>query len=154
MLRIDRKSLQAPARVLDLELAPVNQVDEDTLKVENYDSLWCLSRLDGIPQEISFWDIAEDISVSVQDLRHRLGTERIARNCRSMSPPPSTTASLDATVVICTRDRPTGLRATLASLECQTDSNFQVLVVDNSSSRSASATVVEGLSLPRCEGHS
>ena len=37
MLRIDRKSLQAPARVLDLELAPVNQVDEDTLAVENYD---------------------------------------------------------------------------------------------------------------------
>ena len=28
--------------------------------------------------------------MSVQDLRHRLGTERIARNCRSMSPPPST----------------------------------------------------------------
>lgn len=151
MLRIDRKSLRAPARVLDLELAPVNQVDDDTLKVENYDSLWCLSRLDGIPQEISFWNVAEDMSVSVRDLRHRLGTERIARNCRSMSPPPSTTASLDATVVICTRDRPTGLRATLASLECQTDSNFQVLVVDNSSSRSASATVVERLSLPRRE---
>jgi glycosyltransferase involved in cell wall biosynthesis len=151
MLRIDRKSLRAPARVLDLELLPVNRLDESPLTVENYEALWCLSRIDGIPQEISFWDVAEDVSVSIQVLRDRLDTERIVDNRGSMRSLPPTAASLDATVVICTRDRPAGLRATLASLECQTDGDFQVLVVDNSSSRSASATVVERLNLPRCE---
>jgi glycosyltransferase involved in cell wall biosynthesis len=35
--------------------------------------------------------------------------------------------------VICTRDRPAGLRATLASLQRQTDQDFGILIVDNGS---------------------
>jgi glycosyltransferase involved in cell wall biosynthesis len=151
MRRTDRKGLRAPALVLDLELAPVNQLDEDALAVERYDTMWCLSRIDGVPAEISFWDVTEDASVSVQSLRDHLRIGRITDDRMSQKPPPPRTAGLDATVVICTRDRPIGLRATLASLQRQTDSNFSVLVVDNGSSSSASALTVEELGILRCE---
>jgi hypothetical protein len=151
MRRIDRKGLRAPARVLDLELASVDQVDEDAVAVEQYNTVWCLPRIDGVPQEISFWDVTEDASVSVRDLRDQLCAGWTADNRMSPGPPPPRTGSLDATVVICTRDRPVGLRATLASLRRQTDSDFGVLVVDNGSSSPESARVVEDLGLARCE---
>ena len=48
-----------------------------------------------------------------------------------MPPQRSARADLDLTVVICTRDRASGLYTTLASLQHQTDSNFRVLVVEN-----------------------
>ena len=28
--------------------------------------MWCLSRIDGVPQEISFWDVTEDAKVALQ----------------------------------------------------------------------------------------
>ena len=149
MRRIDRKGLRAPARVLDLELVPVSKIGQDILAVEKYDTIWCLSRIRGIPQEISFWDITDDAEVSLRDLRDILGAGRAVNDWMSQSPPPQA-ASLDATVVICTRDRPAGLRATLASLRLQTDSNFRVLVVDNGSGWE-SAKVVEQLDLPDCD---
>jgi glycosyltransferase involved in cell wall biosynthesis len=149
MRRIDRKGLQAPARVLDLELAPVERFEDDTLAVEEYDTIWCLSRIDGVPEEISFWDVTEDAKVSLTDLRGQLRTGRAGD--RHMSPGESQgTGDRDMTVVICTRDRPLGLRATLASLQRQTDPGFRVLVVENGSSPE-SAGVVEKLGLPRCE---
>jgi Glycosyl transferase family 2 len=151
MRRTDRRGLRAPALVLDLELVPVSQVDEDTLAVERYNTVWCLSRIHGVPAEISFWDVTEDASVSIQTLGDHLRSERITNDRISHMPPPTRTAGPDATVVICTRDRPVGLRATLASLQRQTDSNFSVLIVDNGSNSSASASVVEKLGLPRCE---
>ena len=151
MRRIDRKSLRAPARVLNLELASVEQGDEDRLAVEQYSTMWCLSRLDGVPQEISFWDVTEDASVSLRGLRDHLRAERTTDDRMSPGPPRPRTASLDATVVICTRDRPAGLNATLASLQRQTDSDFRILVVDNGSSSPESAKLVERLALPRCE---
>jgi glycosyltransferase involved in cell wall biosynthesis len=149
MRRIDRKGLKAPARVLDLELAPAEQFEDDTLAVEEYDTLWCLSRVDGVPEEISFWDVTDDAKVSLGDLRGQLRTDRAGD--RPMSPGQSQgTGDRDMTVVICTRDRPLGLRATLASLQRQTDPGFRVLVVENGSSPE-SAGVVEELGLPRCE---
>src|ERR1035438_7486436 len=151
MRRIDQKGLRAPARVLDLELAPVDQVGDDPLAVEQYNTMWCLSRLDGVPQEISFWDVTEDASVSLRGLRDHLRAERTTDDRMSPGPPRPRTASLDATVVICTRDRPAGLNATLASLQRQTDSDFRILVVDNGSSSPESAKLVERLALPRCE---
>jgi Glycosyl transferase family 2 len=150
MRRIDRKGLRAPARVLDLELAPVVEVAKETIEVERYNTMWCLSRIDGVPQEVSVWNVAEDASVSIRDLRDQLSKERIV-DPRISAASPGGMANPDATVVICTRDRPAGLRATLASLQRQTDSNFRVLVMDNGSSSSATATVVEKLGLPRCE---
>ena len=151
MRRIDRKSLRAPARVLDLELAATDRVDEDTLGVGQYSTLWCLSRMNGIPQEISFWDVADDATVSIQSLCDQLRTGQTTHDRESGSSPSFQVNNLDTTVVICTRDRPLGLRETLSSLQCQTDSDFRVLVVDNGSSPRESATVVEDVALPQCE---
>lgn len=149
MRRIDRKGLKAPARVLDLELAPVEPFEDDTLAVEEYDTIWCLSRTDGVPEEVSFWDVTDDAKVSLGDLRGQLRTDRAGG--RHISPgQPQGTGDRDMTVVICTRDRPLGLGATLASLQRQADPGFRVLVVENGSSPD-SAGVVEKLGLPRCE---
>jgi glycosyltransferase involved in cell wall biosynthesis len=149
MRRIDRKSLKAPARVLDLELAPVEQFEDDTLAAEKYSTIWCLSRTDGVPEEISFWEVTDDAKVSLEDLRGQLRTDG-AGNRQTSPRPPQGTGDQDMTVAICTRDRPLGLRATLASLQRQTDAGFRVLVVENGSS-SESARVVEELGLPRCD---
>jgi glycosyltransferase involved in cell wall biosynthesis len=149
MRRIDRKNLRAPARVLDLDLAS-DHIDEDSLVVEQYNTMWCLTRVGGVPLGISFWDVAEDAKVSIQSLRDQLQPGRNIDD--RMSPKPShPMASMDLTVVICTRDRPAGLRTTLASLQRQTDPDFELLVVDNGSSTPESAMVVEDLGIPRCE---
>jgi glycosyltransferase involved in cell wall biosynthesis len=150
MRRIDRKGLRAPARVLDFELA-VDHVGEDKLAVEQYNTMWCLSRFNGVPLEISFWDVTEDANVSIWSMCDQLRAEMTIDDRMSPEASPHAMASLDATVVICTRDRPTGLRATLASLQHQTDPNFGILVVDNGSSSPESAMVVEDLAIPRCE---
>jgi glycosyltransferase involved in cell wall biosynthesis len=149
--RIDRKGLRAPARVLDVELAPAGQPDDDVFSVERYSTLWCLSRVNGLPQEISFWDVTEDTDVRVQDLRDQLRSDINVAGQLRPSLAAAGTASLDATVVICTRDRVAGLRTTLASLERQTDPEFQVLVVENGSSAPDSAAVVAESALPHCE---
>lgn len=149
MRRIDRKGLKAPARVVDLELAPVERFEEDTLAVEQYRTMWCLSRIGGVPQEISFWDVTDDAKVTTKDLRGQLPTG--GTGARHVSPGQrQETGDRDMTVVICTRDRPLGLDAALASLQRQTDHGFRVLVVDNGSSPE-SAAVVEKLGLPLCE---
>jgi glycosyltransferase involved in cell wall biosynthesis len=150
MRRIDRNGLRAPARVVDFELG-VEDVHEDSLAVEQYNTMWCLSRAGGVPLGVSFWDVAEDTSVSIQSLRDQLRSGMTIGDQISPEPSPAETASLDATVVICTCDRPAGLRTTLASLQRQTDCNFEVVVVDNGSSSRESATVVEDLGIPRCE---
>jgi glycosyltransferase involved in cell wall biosynthesis len=54
-----------------------------------------------------------------------------------------------ASVVVCTRDRPEGLRAALGSLLAQTHDNFEILVVDNAPATSATADVVAELADPR-----
>ena len=151
MRRIDQKGLCAPARVLDLDLATVDQAGEDALPVGRYRSLWCLSRAKGVPQQITFWDVSEDASVSVQSLRDHLCTGGGNPEQIIVEPTLTTAADLDMTVVICTRDRPVGLRAALASLQRQTDSNFWIVVVDNNSSTCASAAVVEKMRLPQCK---
>jgi hypothetical protein len=148
MQRVDRKGLRAPARVLDLELA---SADEDTVAVEQYETLWCLSRLEGVPQEVSFWDVSDDTNVSLGSLRDYVRTESIADHRMNPALRSREGADLDTTVVVCTRDRPAGLRTTLASLQRQTDSDFGVLVVDNGSSSPETAAVVEELDLLRCE---
>jgi glycosyltransferase involved in cell wall biosynthesis len=150
MRRIDRKGLRAPACVLDIELT-VDRVEEDKLAVDQYQTMWCLSRAGGVPVEISFWDIAEDTSVSIWALRDQLRTGITIDDQMNPEPSPAAIADLDTTVVICTRDRPVGLRATLASLQRQTDPNFGILVLDNGSSSPESAMVVEDLAIPRSE---
>jgi glycosyltransferase involved in cell wall biosynthesis len=151
MLRIDRKELKAPARVIDLDLSSADGYEEDKISVEAYRSVWCLSRVDGVPHAISFWDVTADTSVSLPDLRESLRAETDV-DCVAGSGLPAVPASgCEITVVICTRDRPETLRVTLNSLQRQTDADFRVLVVDNASTSPDTAAVVEELSLPNCE---
>jgi len=153
MRRIDRTQLIAPALALDLELTSAHDAIDEILAVEQYNSVWCLSRIDGIPQDISFWNITGDAKISIQALRNQLRVERAMGESTVQVLKPSTQKSIstDLTIAICTRDRPAGLRATLASLQHQTDSNFRVLVVENGSNPRGSAAVVEEVGLPRCE---
>ena len=150
MRRIDRKGLRAPARVLDIELTAVKPPDEDTVALDRYNSMWCLSRIDGVPREVSFWDVTEDAGIVLHELRDQLRTGAAAGDRPSPEPLRPGRANLDLTVVICTRDRPAGLRAALRSLQRQTDPDFAVLVVDNGSDPPA-ATVVDELGLPTWE---
>ncbi len=151
MRRIGRKDLRAPAWVLDLELTPGDQAQDDALAVGRYEAIWCISRIGGIPQDISFWDVAGDERVSVQDLRDQLLSGRSSDSpARPRPPSPGPASLLDATIVICTRDRPAGLRATLASLRRQTDPGFSVLVVDNAPASPGAEAVVEAAGLPSC----
>jgi glycosyltransferase involved in cell wall biosynthesis len=150
MRRIDRKGLQAPARVLDLELTPVVGADAEIIEAERYNTMCCLSRLHGVPHEVSFWDVAEDARISLPELRDQLRTGSTASDWPGQEPVRPGSAELGITVVICTRDRPAGLRAALRSLRRQTDPSFAVLVVDNGSDSSA-ATVVDELGLSACE---
>jgi glycosyltransferase involved in cell wall biosynthesis len=147
MRRIDLSCLRAPARVLDVELTQVDGADGPAIAVEHYKTIWCLSRVDGVPREISYWDVADEASVPLRDLLERLRTDHGV----VLGPHPRQTAALALTVVICTRDRPAGLRATLSSLQLQTDPDFSVLVVDNRPTSRAATMVVEELDLPRSE---
>jgi glycosyltransferase involved in cell wall biosynthesis len=153
MRRIDRNALQAPARVLDVELATVADLGEETIAVEQFNGLWCLARIDGVPQEISFWDVSEDLKLSIGALRDQLraGLAADGHVPAQLPPPPTAPAGQDLTVVICTRDRAAGLHATLASLHEQNDANFRVVVVDNGSRTAESAAVVERVGLPHCD---
>lgn len=150
--RIELNDLRAPTRVLDLELAVGDSAMDGVVDVGRYNSVWCMSRINGVPQEISFWDVARDDALSIQALRDQLLAE-IAMNSLVVQKEtlPQLRGAADLTVVICTRDRPEGLRATLTSLRRQTDSAFSVLVVDNHPSTRDSEQVVNEVSLPRCE---
>lgn len=148
MRLIDRKNLRAPARVIDVELAQTRPGDESAISVEHYRTVWCLSRFDGIPREISCWDVTGDRSVSTGELRGRLGAAKTAYG-QPDQVRAAGTAGPDGpglTVVICTRDRPAGLRATLASLRRQTDQDFGILIVDNGSAPAGPAGLPD---LPR-----
>jgi glycosyltransferase involved in cell wall biosynthesis len=147
MRRIDRRDLRAPARVLDLELVPVGDFNEEIIEAGRYNTVCCLSRIGGVPHDLSFWDVSQDAGIALHELRDQLRTGSMTTDWPSPEPPRPATAELSMTVVICTRDRPAGLRAALRSLHGQLDSSFTVLVVDNSSDSSA-APVVDELGLP------
>jgi glycosyltransferase involved in cell wall biosynthesis len=151
MKRIDRKDLRAPARVLDLELTPPVDAQEEIVAVEQYNTVWCLSRINGIPQEISFWDVAGDSAISLGTLRDRLRTEWPVNQPEIQGPSSEAKDSATLTVVIPTRDRPESLRAALTGLRGQSDSQFGVVVVDNAPGSKEAATVVETLALPSWE---
>jgi glycosyltransferase involved in cell wall biosynthesis len=149
MRRIERKDLRAPARVLDLELIQDGRAGDEEIAVGEYQTLWCLSRAGGVPRQVSFWDVAGDAAVSVRELRDRLGVPAAPDGRTAPWPPSKRTADAEITVVICTRDRPAGLRATLASLRHQDDPDFGVLVVDNSPGSPAVAAALEETGPPR-----
>lgn len=151
MRRIDRKDLQAPARVLDLDLSAGGDAHEAIIPVGHYNSVWCLSRIDSIPQEISFWDVSGDRALSIRELCDHLHPSMSRNKHVIQGKSDREIVGPDLTVVICTRNRPAGLRAALASLQDQSDSKFRTVVVDNGSSSQESAEVVDEVGLPDCE---
>jgi glycosyltransferase involved in cell wall biosynthesis len=151
MRRVERSALQVPGIVVDLELANAAEDEADKISVDAYRSLWCLARAEGFPADISFWDVSDDVVISRADLRQQL-LMRVPDEARREAVRPEVPLDdSDVTVVICTRDRPEGLRTTLRSLRLQTDLDFRVLVVDNGTPAAGTAQVAEELALPGWE---
>jgi glycosyltransferase involved in cell wall biosynthesis len=142
---IERGELRAPAWVVDIDIA--RRGGEEAVDVTRFAAAWCLVRNNGLPVATRFLDIGADSSIAVADLRDCFAAQGFTQ-------PVDTVEGLDAslTVVICTRDRPEGLRRTLDSLARQSDPDFEVLVVDNSVDGQVAETVVavNGLRMRCC----
>lgn len=136
MRDIERGELRAPAWVVDVDLGRVS--DEEAVDVSRFAAAWCLVRDNGIPVATRFLDIGADSSIAAADLCDHFAGQGFAQ-------PVVTVEGLNAslTVVICTRDRPQGLRRTLDSLARQSDPGFEVLVVDNSADGAVARAVVD-----------
>jgi glycosyltransferase involved in cell wall biosynthesis len=148
MRDIERGELRAPAWVVDVDLA--RDYHDETIDVARFATAWCLVRHNGIPVATRFLDIEADSSIELANLRDRFAA-------LSLPPPVDSPESRDAslTVVICTRDRPEGLMTTLASLARQSDSCFEVLIVDNSHDGAVARTLhgwegLQGLQVRCC----
>ena len=146
MRRVERRDLVAPAAILDLELSEV-EGGADVLDVTRYRSLWCLTRRQGLPVGISFWSVAHDHHIKLVEL-----TEDYGKPWPSPGPPdPDQVGDPPMlTISICTHDRPVEIRQALISLQKQSDTDFEVLVVDNAPSSDSTRRAVAGLNLPRC----
>ncbi len=144
MRDIERAELRAPAWVIDIDLA---RDDDSAIDVARFATAWCLVRRNGIPVATRFLDIEADSSIALPNLRDRFAALSLPGPVDSPEP---RDASL--TVVICTRDRPEGLMKTLASLAGQSDSGFEVLIVDNSRDGGVARALsgFEGLSVRCC----
>lgn len=145
MRDIQRGELHAPASVIDIDLAGDHR--DDTVDVARFASAWCLIRQNGLPVATRFLDVEADESIALADLCESLAARRVPR-------PAETAGALAAslTVVICTRDRPDTLRKTLHSLAGQSDSAFDVVVVDNSPNGEVARALhnYEGLTMRCC----
>lgn len=143
MRDIQRAELRAPAIVLDIDVS--RPYGDETVDVAEFATAWCLVRDDSVPAAIRFLDIESQSSIGLELLREHF--------VRSVNLPPRISPAekigTTLTVVICTRDRPDGLVRTLGSLAAQTDSCFDVIVVDNSSAGDAVRVLAdfEGLAL-------
>ncbi len=145
MRDIERGELRAPAWVIDIDIA--RAYGDEAVDVTRFAAAWCLVRRNGLPVATRFLDIEADSSIALANLRDRFAA-------LSLTQPVETSDGLDVslTVVICTRDRPEGLRQTLASLARQSDSGFEVMVVDNSHDGAVARTLVgfQGLRMRCC----
>jgi glycosyltransferase involved in cell wall biosynthesis len=146
---------QATAHVLDIELSkPVAELRRRTQDGRHADNAWVLVRLFGEPLGLDVLDIppeglcSEAVEALVLDRRlerlaHLLGIREPDRKMISRI-----TRTIDGTifsrahagfirraarcsVVVCTRERPDGLRRCLRSLTFQDHPNFGVWVIDN-----------------------
>jgi glycosyltransferase involved in cell wall biosynthesis len=142
---IECGELRAPAKVIDIDIAC--DYGDEAVDVARFATAWCLVRDNGVPVATRFLGVETDSSIALAGLRDRFVATSLPRPVEPLN-------SLDApvTVVICTRDRPESLQRTLASLAAQSDSGFDVLIVDNSSDGEVASTLVdfEGLSIRCC----
>jgi glycosyltransferase involved in cell wall biosynthesis len=145
MRDIERGELRAPAWVIDIDIA--RDYGDEAVDTGRFATAWCLLRRNGLPMATRFLDIQVDSSIALANLCDRFAAATLPQ-------PVETSDALDAslTVVICTRDRPEGLSKTLASLATQSDSGFEVVIVDNSHDGAVARTLVEfpGLKMRCC----
>jgi len=152
MRMIKRDELSAPARVTGIEISSLPTAQD--IDVARYESLWCLTRMNGVPQNISFWDVRDDRSIQPSSIVRHLRDAGALDVDDDPHTAPATEApdhDVDVTVVICTHERPADLQRALASLADQSDSGFRTLVVDNAPQGPATAQVVEASNLANCE---
>ena len=135
----------APTLVMDIEMADADSRGR-SVNVSGYNSLWCLYRMNGIPQMISMWDVRRD-DVAMVPVGAPGRRQESPAAARSVDP---RIHAGGLTVVICTRDRPAALRRTLESLGRQSDTDFDVLVVENAPSQPSARDVVRDSGLRRC----
>ncbi|SHT77911.1 putative glycosyltransferase [Mycobacteroides abscessus subsp. abscessus] len=142
---IERAALRPPALVLDIDTD--GNYGDKSLDVAKYKTAWCLVRRSGVAVAVQFLNIEEESTLSLEAVRRLIAETDL--------PSPITiengcTASL--TVVICTRDRSDELTRALTSLTQQSDTNFKVLIVDNSARGDVvkSQPHVDGLDIRYC----
>jgi len=142
---IERTELRPPALVLDIDTE--HQYGDDTLDVSGSMSAWCLIRRAGVPVAIRFLDVEGESALRLEAIRQHFAGQ-------TLSVPVQRSAVVDATltVIICTRDRSDELSRALASLTEQSDPDFTVLVVDNSTHGDVARTMtdVDGLAMRCC----
>jgi glycosyltransferase involved in cell wall biosynthesis len=142
---IECGELRAPAKVIDIDIAC--DYGDEAVDVARFATAWCLVRDKGVPVATRFLGVEADSSIALAGLRDRFVATSLPQPVEPLN-------SLDApvTVVICTRDRSESLQRTLASLTQQSEPNFDVLIVDNSSDGEVARTLVdfEGLSIRCC----
>ena len=145
---IECGELRAPAKVIDIDIAC--DYGDQAVDVARFATAWCLVRDNGVPVATRFLGVEAESSIALAGLRDRF----VATSLPEPVEPLDSLNSLDApvTVVICTRNRPDSLQRTLASLTQQSDPNFDVLIVDNSSDGEVARTLVdfEGQSIRCC----
>jgi glycosyltransferase involved in cell wall biosynthesis len=140
--QVDRDKLRAPALIVDVELTGVDP--DKKLSSGRYNSIWCLARRGGVPESITFWDVAGEGDATLEEMISAMGSARLDADVSNGGDQrPSKPSTAEMTVVICTRDRPTELRRALSSLRAQSDTDFEILVVDNAPSLPAAAVVAE-----------
>ena len=107
MQRIAREQLRAPARVIALELTRLDGSHDVAFSVEGYQSVWCLSLMEGAPIGISFWDVRDVSEVEGRVLAEHGGA---VFQLDGQSGHSSHSTDIPLSVVVCTRERPTELR--------------------------------------------
>lgn len=135
MKRIPRDRLQAPALVLDWDMAA--RPGTTSVDVASYNSLWVLVRNGPAILDLSFWEVAGDVTITLAQI-----LPSSSPSPSPVAPPggeadPGSTRSLQAhrpgslTVAVCTHQRTRSLLRLLESLRRQSDPDFDVLIVDS-----------------------
>lgn len=132
-----------PVKVLDIDDAgPLDDVSmTDPTTGTRYGGVFCLVRREGRPLSVVEFAF-EDRILPAGELRARIAATVAADDPAQRSVPAGRQPF--ASVVVATRDRPESLARCIDSLLAQADDGFDMVVVDNAPSSSATADLVAG----------
>ena len=148
MNRIRRDQLQAPVKVIEIDVRE-QDASSEIFEVAGYRSLWCIARVGGVPNNISFWDVGEDEVVFYAELFN--AQDLLVDGYKHAAETSNEAIPRRTTVVICTHERPEELSRALLSLGNQSDRDFSLVVVDNAPISSETREVVSQIELVNCE---